>query len=377
MIEGVAMSGSWKLVIGGAALVCLIYLTNNIKHEQIESELLAKSQAVLAANAMGWARVVRIEGRNAVLAGQPPSQDAAQAALDSVEDVFGVHSARGDFNVLEAVSPFLWIAESGETSVTLSGVVPSQEIRSGLLTAAQAAFPDKTVTDEMRIAAGVPGGDWTGATTFAIAQLATLQSGQAKLLNTTLTIAGRTPSQRAAESLQASAKTLTAGYRLSTDVLVNVPEVNPAPLATPNQQPDVPESVIVPQEAQIEIDRCQTRIDDIMTGQTIEFRTSSAEVFPQPNPLLTALGGVAKECPQTRIAISGHTDTVGDAQANQRLSLARAQAIVNLLVDDGVPESRLSAEGFGADRPIADNTTPEGRSTNRRIEFRVLYAGTP
>lgn len=369
------MSGFWKLVIGIGALCLLFFTTVQIKHDAIESDLMEKSIAALKSQNIEWARVDQVDGRNALLSGMPPTPAAADLALETVEDVFGVHSASGKFDILETVSPFLWMAQSTSDAVQLSGVVPSDQTRKALLESAAASFPGKTIIDEMRVAAGAPNGDWFGAAQFSLSQLAKLDSGQAKLRNTQAALSGRTESPQIAETLQRRAKDITAGYTFTIDILIDLPETDPAPLGTPDEAPDVPKSIVVPEEAQIEIDRCQTQIDQIMNGETIRFRTSSAEVFPQPNPLIIALAAVAKECPSARIVISGHTDSVGDPEANVRLSKARAKAVVNLLVDEAVPASRLMAEGYGAGQPLADNSTPEGRSANRRIEFRVLYAG--
>ncbi len=71
------------------------------------------------------------------------------------------------------------------------------------------------------------------------------------------------------------------------------------------------------------------------------------------------------------VTVVGHTDASGDDADNQKLSEDRAQAVVNYLVDQGVDGSLLSAEGKGEAEPIADNETPEGRATNRRIEFLI------
>ena len=69
--------------------------------------------------------------------------------------------------------------------------------------------------------------------------------------------------------------------------------------------------------------------------------------------------------------IEGHTDNVGAGPMNKRLSQDRAESVMAWLVVHGIPKARLSAQGFGMDRPIADNTTEEGRRNNRRVEFHI------
>ena len=80
-----------------------------------------------------------------------------------------------------------------------------------------------------------------------------------------------------------------------------------------------------------------------------------------------------KEHPEiARVAVDGHTDSVGTARANLALSRRRAIAVMRWLVAHGVDERRLEARGFGPRRPIADNKTAEGRAKNRRVEFQIL-----
>jgi outer membrane protein OmpA-like peptidoglycan-associated protein len=84
------------------------------------------------------------------------------------------------------------------------------------------------------------------------------------------------------------------------------------------------------------------------------------------------------ENPNMRIEIGGHTDSKGSNELNRKLSEARAQSVVDYLVGKGIDTARLEAKGYGASRPIAPNTNPdgsdnpEGRQKNRRTEFRIL-----
>jgi OOP family OmpA-OmpF porin len=73
-----------------------------------------------------------------------------------------------------------------------------------------------------------------------------------------------------------------------------------------------------------------------------------------------------------RIEIGGHTDSDGSEADNQKLSEDRAMAVAGYIAKAGVDAGRLSAKGFGEAKPVAENTTPEGKAQNRRIEFRVL-----
>ena len=87
------------------------------------------------------------------------------------------------------------------------------------------------------------------------------------------------------------------------------------------------------------------------------------------------MAAVIRTCTQKaglKAELGGHTDNVGDADANLMLSLRRAEAVVEALVARGVPRTSLIAEGYGSSRPIASNATREGRALNRRVEISLL-----
>lgn len=91
------------------------------------------------------------------------------------------------------------------------------------------------------------------------------------------------------------------------------------------------------------------------------------------NDVATAL---IKEDPNSKMVVEGHTDSQGTAKYNQDLSKHRAQAVRDYLVTRGIASDRISAEGFGETRTIADNASPEGRANNRRVEIVVQPSAT-
>ena len=76
--------------------------------------------------------------------------------------------------------------------------------------------------------------------------------------------------------------------------------------------------------------------------------------------------------PSLKIELSGHTDNVGSASYNQKLSESRAKSVVDYLIGKGIATTRLVYKGYGFSQPVADNKTEEGRQQNRRTEFKVL-----
>ncbi len=113
-------------------------------------------------------------------------------------------------------------------------------------------------------------------------------------------------------------------------------------------------------------------IGDAFRMSRIYFEFNSAELldpsFDQMNKLLVLL----KENPRLRIEIRGHTDNVGTKQYNRKLSIARAAAVYNYLIANGVDKSRMKYRGFGNDVPVATNDTEEGRQLNRRVEILIV-----
>ena len=104
--------------------------------------------------------------------------------------------------------------------------------------------------------------------------------------------------------------------------------------------------------------------------QGILFDTGSDRIRPESTPTLKDIGTMLEEHADLRLVIEGHTDNVGNAGANQALSGKRAAAVRQYLIDrHGIAEDRLTAKGLGASRPVAPNTTAEGRQQNRRVEL--------
>ena len=102
----------------------------------------------------------------------------------------------------------------------------------------------------------------------------------------------------------------------------------------------------------------------------INFATGSAAVPSFNRAILQEAASVIKQLPVgTVIEIGGHTDNTGDAAGNMQLSLQRAEAVRQVLIQDGVDPAALTAHGYGDTKPVASNDTPEGRFQNRRIAY--------
>lgn len=101
----------------------------------------------------------------------------------------------------------------------------------------------------------------------------------------------------------------------------------------------------------------------------VRFATSKADILPESKPVLDQMIALMKENAGLNVSIEGHTDNSGDPKANKGLSERRAQAVVAALKNAGVAAGRMSAAGWGSEKPVADNGTAEGRAKNRRVEL--------
>mgnify|MGYP000586735760 CR=1 FL=1 len=103
--------------------------------------------------------------------------------------------------------------------------------------------------------------------------------------------------------------------------------------------------------------------------QDILFATDSASVRSDLQRDLRVVASNLQAYPNSTVQVIGHTDNVGDASYNQDLSTHRGNAVANILVDSGIPYSRIQSFGRGEDQPLASNLSAEGRSQNRRVEI--------
>ncbi len=104
----------------------------------------------------------------------------------------------------------------------------------------------------------------------------------------------------------------------------------------------------------------------------IYFATDKSNINTQSQASLNKLANIFKEYPNTNILLEGHTDNTGRAEYNMGLSERRAMSVRNYLVNQGISPSRFTVKWYGETQPKYDNTTAEGRSSNRRVEVAIM-----
>lgn len=119
-----------------------------------------------------------------------------------------------------------------------------------------------------------------------------------------------------------------------------------------------------------EVDNGQAILVNLPDGVT--FDVGSATLKPAFRDTLNGVADSLIKYPNSIIDVYGHTDSTGSDAFNQTLSERRAQTVANYLTSRGVSQARLRWQGFGETMPVADNTTEEGRSRNRRVEIKII-----
>jgi OOP family OmpA-OmpF porin len=242
------------------------------------------------------------------------------------------------------------LAEDGK--VQLRGRIGDATSRTIMETFAQARFGSEAVQSSVR-SDDTLNQDWTVRVLAGLEALSRLTSGQTTVTPDQLTVTGTTGNNRASAQIAAL---LAQKLGEAADYTINV---------TYDETLDPVAALPTPQE-------CIRRINAILSTRKINFEPGSDTPDSAAAGIINDIADILKECGELRLEISGHTDSQGRAEMNQRLSEARAMAVLNELRTRRVLTSSITAVGYGMDQPIADNGSEEGREANRRIEFRLV-----
>ena len=325
----------------------------------IEQSVIRATDHVLATNDAGWARAV-VSGQQVWLEGQPPTQMEGEQLVALVRAarmpaLFG--EERPVTRVRARYGPAItsptatrkpeWTFRVSGGVMRLEGTVPDEVTRSSLAAAAQGMVDAQNITqvdDFLTVTHVAEDAAYTQVALKGITAVGQCDQGVATFLNQEFSLRCELPNTGVTALQQLIAQPLPIGRLGNVDILSN-------------------EAVAT----------CDSSLADLLGGTHIEFALASAEIDPSSNELLQSVADAAATCPGT-LRIEGHTDSMGSANANELLGDARAEAVREALIARGIPAERLIAEGFGARRPIDDNSTAEGRAHNRRIEIRVVRA---
>ena len=269
------------------------------------------------------------------------------APLIAGDDVEDAVAATGDDEVVmaapvDANETFAFAINGND--IVLRGAVASEAVRTAVVSRAEAVFPNANVTDELTIDADnglAEGSDGL----FGFLGRFRNNAGLA-LRGDEIALRGEvdTDADKAAIDTEAEG-VIPAGYRYLSEIAVVAPD---------------------PEVAAVE-----ERIESLLI-EPVQFTTGTANFVGTSSEILDRVAETLNEYDQVNVRVEGHTDNVGDAAMNQQLSQQRADAVMNYFVESGIAASRLSAVGYGQERPVASNDTDAGRAQNRRVAFTVV-----
>ncbi len=241
---------------------------------------------------------------------------------------------------------------SPEGHVQIRGKLGSESTRAAVESLAVAHFGGDNVHSATRLDQDLPSG-WTQRALAALEAMQFLSNGVVSVTVDKVTISGNAAfegAQSAIARVLSDKLGVGASYELGVTYLaVSEPQID---LPTPEE--------------------CMARVNEAAEQKKITFNPASSTFEDDAVETIDAIAGVLRECEGIRVEISGHTDSQGRETMNQRLSQARADAVLNAILARRVLGTGLVAKGYGESRPVATNDTAEGREANRRIEFRLI-----
>lgn len=240
----------------------------------------------------------------------------------------------------------LGLARAGN-DVTLTGVLPNEAARTGLVNSVRTLFgPNVNVIDNLTVRDGVSIPELSGIGD-ALRPDVDIPDFSWRAEGDTITLTGTAPSDDVKAAAEAAAKAAWPDAKIDNQIVV----VGAAP--APNRCADV-----------------QADIND-MLKTPINFVTDGYAVADNSQQMLSQIAAKIKDCPDAKVAVKGFTDNTGNDAINQPLSENRAKAVADFLVSQGIAAGNVTSQGFGSANPVASNDTPEGKAQNRRVEIAV------
>jgi OmpA-OmpF porin, OOP family len=303
----------------------------------------------------GLQALVRLDRGTATLRGKELRVSGlAPTDADASSILSWLHGEKGGAKIITDIAgPAEWRAKSEGGRLYLQGKAPSEDAQAQLI---RAAGGSRVAEDKSYVG---PTGAWQMRARAALPLLAQFESGEIAVQGKTFRISGEAPASIIGY-LREDMGRISDGYAVE----YNVTEADP----------DMPElrGLDFRIGGKTELDACQAALNRIATAYKIGFTNGRAAMDRSSGKALDRLVAVLKACPSGKVEIQGHTDATGPRAKNTALSRDRAEAVKDYLVQRGVSADRLTAVGFGPDKPVASNRTDSGKARNRRIEFRVV-----
>lgn len=229
-----------------------------------------------------------------------------------------------------------------EAPVVVSGTVADEATRAALLERLRGVYGQARVIDQLAIGTVSTPANWNTYIGRLIGpNLRLVKGGQLKVDGNNVSLRGDVASEDQRRQIAGDiAASLNPTYTVNNGLRVAVSE--------------------------------QGVLDAALADRIIEFESGKANLTPAGIAVLDGMTVALKKLNGVRVEVIGHTDNAGSRAGNLSLSQARAEAVKNYVVGQGIAAESIAVSGEGPDRPVADNRTPEGKARNRRIEFKVV-----
>lgn len=233
------------------------------------------------------------------------------------------------------------VAAAMQSKVVVRGVVPNESTKVEILSRVRALYGADRVSDELEVGNVVAPANWDQYVVKMIdPNLKQISKGEIRVDGNQIHVRGEVANEAQRQTVTSNlASAFNQTYKLNNT---------------------------------LQLRSEQKALDDTLANRTVEFQSGSAILTPQGRVVLDEMARAIQQLDGVKIAIIGNTDNVGMRDSNIELSLARASAVRQYLIGKRIESGRMSVTGNGPDYPIADNATAEGRSKNRRIDFKIL-----
>ncbi|MGY0557654.1 OmpA family protein [Lysobacter sp. A421] len=244
------------------------------------------------------------------------------------------------------VAPVASAADAGK-QVIAAGTVPDEATRAAILTRLGELYGPQRVVDRIEVDAVIAPPNWRDRVLGMLGpQLQQVSAGQLAIDGTRIRVSGQVGNEAARQQVASAIANAAGPDYVLKNALSDGGDDNGA--------------------------NPQALLDGALADRIVEFDSGSATLTAGGRDILDEMAAALAQLGNQQVQVIGHTDSVGPRQANIALSLQRAIVVKAYLEHHGISADNLGVQGFGPDRPIAENATDEGRSRNRRIEFRVL-----
>lgn len=235
--------GKWLWGLIPLALLAMFAITR--LETPVAQDITARANAQLEAEGLGWAKV-DMSGRDARLVGVAPTPELQAQAMASADRVAGLRLVSNATTVLASQSPYTWGAAKAGNAVTLTGFVPDDVTRAGIVAAARQSFAGATVTDQMQLARGAPAG-FAAMAGQGVRELGRLIDGRAAITDRAFSIQGNAPSLEAMTTATQGLAQLPQGF--TSQVAILPPAVSPYVITAVREGNAVTVTGHVPDEA--------------------------------------------------------------------------------------------------------------------------------